>query len=291
MTSGKKLTVVVIGATGQQGGAVANSLLARGHTVRAITRNNGSARARALAQAGATLINVAIEDTAALARALEGATSLCAMTTPVDGTAATETRRGISAADAAKTADVHLVFNSVGSANRHTGIPHFESKYAVEKHIADLGVRATVLGPVYFMENLSYGRDQLTQGVYASVLAPTTSLAQVAVEDIGAVAARVLEREADFVGRRLDLAGDELTGNETVAILSQAIGRPVTYYQVAIDAIRSRIGQDAALMYEWLERVGYEVDRAQLRNQFPDVDFHDFESWSKQQDWQSLLQG
>jgi uncharacterized protein YbjT (DUF2867 family) len=109
-------------------------------------------------------------------------------------------------------------------------------------------------------------------------------LAQVAVEDIGAVASRVLEREAEFVGRRLDLAGDELTGNETVAILSRVTNRPMTYYQVPIDVIRDRIGQDNALMSEWLERVGFTVDRPALRNEFPDVAFHDFETWLKQQD-------
>jgi uncharacterized protein YbjT (DUF2867 family) len=290
MNSGKKLTVVVIGATGQQGGAVAKSLFDRGHEVRAVTRDTGSARAQALAKAGATLVDAAIEDTPALVRALEGATSLFAMTTPADGLAA-ETRQGISAADAAKAADVHLVFNSVASADRHTGIPHFESKYAVEKYIADEGIRATVIAPVYFMENLYYGKDQLRQGIYASPLSPGTVLQQVSVEDIGAVASRVLEREADFVGRRLDLAGDELTGNETLAILSRVTNRPMTYYQVPIDVIRERMGQDVALMNEWLERVGYSADRAALRSKFPDVDFHDFESWSKQQDWKSLLRG
>jgi uncharacterized protein YbjT (DUF2867 family) len=269
---------------------VAKSLLARGHKVRAITRDTDSVRARALAKAGATLVHAAVEDTPALIRALDGATSLFAMTTPTDGTVA-ETRQGFSAAEAAKTADVHLVFSSVGSANRHTGIPHFESKYAVEKHITEQGIRATVIAPVYFMENLYFGRDQLKQGVYASTLSPTTLLAQVAVEDIGAVAARVLERESEFAGRRLDLAGDELTGSEMVAILSRVTKRPMTYYQVPLDALRERMGRDIALLNEWLERVGYSVDRAALRNEFSDVDFHDFESWSSQQNWDGLLQG
>jgi ABC transporter substrate binding protein/NmrA-like family len=58
-------------------------------------------------------------------KALEGATSLFAMTTPFEGGTQAETRQGISAADAAKAAGVHLVFTSAGSANRQTGIPHF----------------------------------------------------------------------------------------------------------------------------------------------------------------------
>jgi uncharacterized protein YbjT (DUF2867 family) len=287
----EKLVVVVTGATGQQGGAVVKNLLERGHEVRAVTRDTDSAKARKLANAGVSLVRASLEDTAALTKALEGATSLFAMTTPFEGGPEGETRQGISAADAAKAAGVHLVFTSVGSANRKTGVPHFDSKYEVEKHIAKIGVRATVLAPVYFMENLHFGKEQLAKGIYAAPLPPTRPLAQVAVADIGAVAVRLLEDPGRFAGKRFDLGGDELTGNDVIAILSRVIGRPFTYFQVPLDVIRQRMGEDAVKMYEWFDRVGYTVDRAALRREFPDVAFHDFESWVKAQDWNTLLQG
>ncbi len=284
----QKLAVVVTGATGQQGGAVVKSLLERGHEVRAVTRNTDSAKAKDLAKAGVRLVRASLEDTAALTRALEGATSLFAMTTPFEGGTHAETRQGISAADAAKAAGVHLVFTSVGSANRQTGVPHFDSKYVVEEHIAKIGVRATVLAPVYFMENIHYGREQLAKGIYAASLPPTRKLAQIAVADIGAVAARVLEAPARFTGRRYDLAGDELTGDEVVAILSRVTGRPFTYFRVPLDAVRQRMGDEVAKMSEWFDRVGYTVDPAAIRHEFPDVAFHDFESWAKAQDWKGI---
>jgi uncharacterized protein YbjT (DUF2867 family) len=159
----QKLSVVVTGGTGKQGGAVVKSLLQRGYEVRAVTRNNGSEKARELANAGVTLVRASLEDTAALTKALEGASTLFAMTTPFEGGTQAETRQGISAADAAKAAGVHLVFTSVGSADRQTGVPHFDSKYEVEEHIAKIGVRATVLAPVYFMENLHFGKEQLAK--------------------------------------------------------------------------------------------------------------------------------
>jgi uncharacterized protein YbjT (DUF2867 family) len=137
----QELTVVVTGSTGKQGGAVARSLLERGHKIRAVTRDPNSSQAKSLANAGATLVAASLEDTSAIAKALEGATSLFAMTVPSGGVHA-ERRQGIVAADAAKTAGVHLVFTSVCSANRQTGIPHFDSKYEVEKHIAKIGVRS-----------------------------------------------------------------------------------------------------------------------------------------------------
>src|SRR6516165_1084143 len=285
----KKLTVVVTGSTGKQGGAVARGLLERGHRVRAVTRDTNSNQAKSLANAGATLVTASLEDTAAIRKALEGATSLFAVTTPFGGTDA-EIRQGIAATDAAKAAGVHLVFTSVGSANRQTGVPHFDSKYEVEKHIAKAGVRATILAPVAFMENLYFVKEQLAKGIYAAVLPPTKALAQIAVADIGAVAVRFLEDAGRFTGKRFDLASDELTGNEALAILARVTGRPFAYYQVPLDVIRQRMGDDAVKMYEWFDRVGYAVDRAALRREFPDVAFHDFESWAKTQDWNALLQ-
>ena len=285
-----KLSVVVAGATGSQGGAVVKSLLERGHKVRAVTRNPESEKARALASEGVTLVRASLEDTGALTKALKGATSFFAMTTPFERGTEAETRQGISAAEAAKAADVHLVFTSVGSANRETGVPHFDSKYKVEQHIAKIGVRATILAPVYFMENISYLREQLAKGIYATPLPPKRTLAQVAVADIGAVAIRVLEEPGRFVGRRFDLASDELTGDETVAILSRVTGRPFSYFQVPLDVIRQGMGDDAVKMYEWFDRVGYSVNRVTLQREFPDVRFQRFESWLKAKDWKSLLQ-
>jgi uncharacterized protein YbjT (DUF2867 family) len=284
-----KLTVVVTGGTGKQGGAVVRSLLARGHVVRAITRRTDSAQAQELANAGAKLVRASLEDTAALTKLLEGATSFFAITTPFERGTDAETRQGISAAEAAKAAGVHLVFTSVGSADRQTGVPHFDSKYKVEEHIARIGVRATILAPVYFMENLYFGKEQLTKGVYATPLSPAKPLAQVAVADIGAVAARLLENAVRFAGKRFDIAGDELTGNDVSAILSRITGRPFTYVQVPMDVIRQGMGEDGVKLYEGFDRVGYKVDRGALRREFPDVAFHDFETWAKAQDWNTLL--
>jgi uncharacterized protein YbjT (DUF2867 family) len=258
--------------------------------VRAITRDPSSAQAKSLAIAGATLVPASLENTAAIRKALEGATSFFAMTTPFGGGTDAETRQGVAAADAARAASVHLVFTSVNSANRQTKVPHFDSKYEVEKHIAKVGVRATILAPAFFMENLYYAKGQLANGIYPLALPPTKKLAQIAIADIGAVAVRVLEDAGRYTGKRFDLASDELTANEVVAILARVTGRSFTPYQVPLDVIRQQLGDDNATMFDWFDRVGYTVDRAMLRREFPDVAFQDFESWAKTQDWRALLQ-
>jgi hypothetical protein len=138
------------------------------------------------------------------------------------------------------------------------------------------------------MENLYFIKEQLAKGIYAAALPPTRELAQVAVTDIGAVAVRVLEDVGRFTGKRFDLAGDELNGNDAMAILSRVTGRPFSYYQVPLDVVRQRMGEDAVKMYGWFDRVGFAADRAALRREFPDVAFRDFESWAKTQDWSAL---
>ena len=100
----------------------------------------------------------------------------------------------------------------------------------------------------------------------------------------------VLEDAGRFTGKRFDLAGDELNGNESVAILSRVVGRPFTYFQVSLDVVRQHMGEDAAKMYAWFDGSGFKVDRALIRRELPDVTFHNFESWAKTQDWNALLQ-
>ncbi|MFO0635097.1 MAG: NmrA/HSCARG family protein [Nannocystaceae bacterium] len=276
-------TILVTGATGKQGGAVARGLLRHGHTVRAFTRKADSAAAKALADAGAQIVVGALEDRAALDRAIAGADAVFAMGTPFEQGPEVEVQQGLNAADAAKAAGAYLVYTSVGSADRATGIPHFDSKYRVEQHIRSIGARAAIIAPVYFMDNAYFTADQLRAGVYATPLTPSRKLAQIAVDDIAACAVAALEDPAKFAGTRHDLAGDEVSGEDAVAILSRVTGRPFSYFQVPMEMIRQRMGEDGALMYEWFESTGYAVDRAALAAAFPTVSWTSFEAWARRQ--------
>lgn len=133
--------VLVIGATGQQGGATVQALLPKGHRIKALTRKGDSPAAKKLASQGVELIQGDLTDTEALVNAMKAVDSVFAVTTPYGAGPDAETRQGIILADAAKAANVgHLVFSSVGSADQGTGIPHFESKYRIEQHIAAIKI-------------------------------------------------------------------------------------------------------------------------------------------------------
>jgi uncharacterized protein YbjT (DUF2867 family) len=287
----RPLDILVTGATGTQGGAVARQLVKKGHRVRALTRNVASPAAQALAALGVELARGDLEDRASVDRALTGMEAMFSVATPYERGPEAETRQGIRAADAAAAAGAYLVYSSVANADRQTGVPHFDSKLAVEEHIRTRGIEAAILAPVYFMENAFFGLAQLRQGVYGSPLAPTRRLMQVAVSDIAGAAVAALEGRERHAGKRYDLAGDELSGEEVVAILSEVTGRHLSYFQAPMETIRGAMGEDAVKMYEWFERAGYSADRAALRRDFPEVPWLSFAAWTRAQDWKRLLAG
>jgi nucleoside-diphosphate-sugar epimerase len=77
MAKGKGV-ILVTGATGQQGGAVARELLARQHTVRAMTRKPDSDAAEALARQRAEVVKGDLNDAESLRRSASHPTSFSA---------------------------------------------------------------------------------------------------------------------------------------------------------------------------------------------------------------------
>ena len=286
----QKLTVLVIGATGNQGGAVTRHLLKQGHRVRTLTRNPQSAKAKKLAEQGVEVVQGAFTDTSSLVQAAKGMDTLFAMTTPFEVGVEGETKQGIAIADAAKQADVgHLVFTSVASADRQTGIPHFDSKYKVEQYIATLNIPYTISAPVFFMDNwfAPWFLPSLQEGTLKFALPADRSLQQVSVENIGQFAATLIERRDKVFGKRFDFAGDELTGTQTVAAISKTSGRDIGYSGFDPELMRAE-NSDFADMFIWFNKIGYSVDIEQLRKDFPEVQWQTFATWANQQDW-SLL--
>ena len=112
-------------------------------------------------------------------------------------------------------------------------------------------------------------------------------LQSIAVENIGRFTALVIERREEFIGRRVNIASDKLSGNEYADVLSRANGKQISYAQIPIEQIREQ-SEDMALMYEWFNRVGYSADIEGLRRQYPDVGWLGFEAWSRSRDWHIL---
>lgn len=264
--------ILVSGATGQQGGAVARSLLERGFRVRALARDTEKSEAQALAEEGTEVVRGDLEDRSSLDQAIEGAYGVFSVQNFYEGGYEGEVRQGTTLADAAKAAGVrHVVYSSVGSAHRETGIPHFDSKWEIEQYKRQTDLPYTILRPVFFMQNWEMMRDQILDGTLAQPLDPDKPLQQVNVEDIGAFAAMAFENPDEWLGREVDLAGDELTMPEVAETMSQVTGREIGYYQVPWDQFREQMGEEFAVMYEWFNDVGYEADIADLRREYSEL--------------------
>src|SRR5919205_685088 len=214
--------ILVTGATGQQGGSLARLLLQNKHKVHALTRNTQSAAAQDLRNKGANIVKGDLDDSDSLKRAVKDVESVFLMGTPVEDGTEGETRRGQLVADIAKEHSIeHLVYSSVANADKNTGIPHFESKYKVEQHIKNLGLPHTIIGPTFFMENLL--GPGLKQGQLALPLSPSSILQQSALQNIAEFSALVLERRKPFLEKRIDIASDEVTGEQAARILSNVL--------------------------------------------------------------------
>jgi uncharacterized protein YbjT (DUF2867 family) len=283
-------TILVTGATGQQGGALARLLLERGHRVRALTRQPGSPAARALARRGAEIASGDFEDRASLARATAGAEAVFAMGTAFEEGGAVEARQTIALAEAAQAAGAaQFVYSSAAGAHEATGIPHLESKRRVEECLANLGLPFTIVAPVFFMENLlgPLLREGLREGRLALALPPARRLQQVAVADLASFTAHVLESRDRFLGRRIEVASDEPTGAEAALALSRATGRPILYEEVSLDRLLV-LNEDFGRVFEWLERAGPRADVEGLRRDYPAVGWRRFADWAREQDWGAL---
>ena len=265
-------TIFVSGATGQQGGAVVCHLLQQQDVrIRALTRNPASQAAQAIKQRGVELVQGDLDEPASFRRALEGADGVFSVQNYLETGYDREIQQGKGLADAARAAGVrHLVYSSVVSADKRTGLPHFESKWQIEQHLHQTGLTWTVLRPAFFMQNwYGFMREPILQGTLPLPLDPQTRLQQISVDDIGAFAAMAFAQPDLWAGRTIELAGDELTLTQVAAVLSRVLGRPVNYVQIPWDQFRERAGEEMELMYRWFNDVGYHVDIAAVRREYP----------------------
>jgi uncharacterized protein YbjT (DUF2867 family) len=280
--------VAVTGATGAQGGATARALLAAGRPVRALTRDPLSPAAVELRDLGADLVRADFDDRDSLLAALDGAGALFAMSTPFGTDLDTEVRQGVALLDAAKAAGSvrHIVFTSAMNADRGTGIPHFDSKWRIEQHLATLGVPWTVLGPGAFMENYANGwtLESLRQGGFAIPMPLDSPLPVIAAADIGAFAAVALGDPARYAGRRIELASQWATPTRIAAAISAASGREIRAREVPLEVVETH-SADLAAMFRYFQQVGLEVDVPGLRARHPQIAWHTIETWAAARTW------
>jgi uncharacterized protein YbjT (DUF2867 family) len=286
--SDSKKTVLVTGATGNQGGAVARELLSDGgYRVRAMTRKPDSEKARALKNRGAEVVPGDLNDEASLRKAMDGAWGVFAVQNTWEAGVEGEEEQGHRQARLARDAGVqHYVYTSVGSADRKTGIPHFENKSRIEDTVRSLGFPShVILRPVFFMENFlsPWFKPAIDQGQLAIAVKPDTRLQMIAVDDIGKYGRWAFDQHEKLKGREIDIAGDEQTMPETARLFSQVTGHSIEFAPPPIEAVRQG-SADYAAMLEWFDRVGYDADIA-ANSRESGIRPTKLEEWAPRQNW------
>jgi uncharacterized protein YbjT (DUF2867 family) len=227
------LTILVTGATGHQGGASARHLLADGWKVRALVRDSGKPAAQALADAGAELVVGDLLDRDSLDTAVAGVYGVHSVQTPFGSGFDAEETEGRNIADAALAAGVkHFVYSSVIGADLDAGMPWVVSKHHIEEYLHSLDLPLTILRPTTFIDSLLGQRESILDGTLTGFLSADEPHQWIAVDDIGRFVALAFEQPAEWIGRTVVIAGDELTGEQAAAALSLGFGVPVSYEHV-----------------------------------------------------------
>src|SRR5215471_3587924 len=273
--------ILVAGPTGRFGG-ITGLLLARGHAVRAATRDPAHPEAARLAAAGADIVRADFEDPGSLAAAARGMDAVFASGSAHRAGPGGEERHGRNLAKALSAVGApHLVFVSGAGADMHTGVPILEAKQAVEQRIRDLRLPATVIAPVYLMENLfnPWNQAAIRAGVVPTPVPPGLRLQQVATSDILALSVLAIEHPGVFVGERIQVASDAPTGEEAASALSALLGRNFTARQLA----GPDLPRGLAALFGWLENNPSPVDIGALHGRFRAIAWHRFGNWANDQ--------
>ncbi|KAL2015144.1 hypothetical protein VTK56DRAFT_6198 [Thermocarpiscus australiensis] len=294
--------VLVVGATGNQGGAVVKALLNLPRTatpvhILALTRNAQSERAKALAEANKGVVELVEGDSANPkpifdSRPKGSITSLFAVTTPAGKVS--EEQQAIPLIDAAVDHGVkHIVFSSVDrggderSWNNPTNVCHFTAKHNIELHLRDKARKEggrftwTILRPVAFLDNMNPGMlCSMFTAMWAASLSPQTALQLVSVRDIGIFAAMALGDPAGWSGRAVGLAGDQLTLPEAREKFARVTGQPLPQTWTTLARLLMRVKEELGDMFAFFEREGYGADIEARRREAPTLDF---ETWLREE--------
>jgi uncharacterized protein YbjT (DUF2867 family) len=281
------LFVLVTGATGKQGGAVTRALLEKGHRVRALIRDPESFKAKELEKLGAELFKGDFGDALSLQEATKGVDAFFAVTTPFEKGTNFEVKSGYLMEFAANTIGVdHFVYSSIASSDKDTRIPFFESKKKIEDHIRSSKLPYTIVKPVFFMENFLAPsiRNGLREGKILMPMLPNKKLQMINLEDLASFIVFIFERRTKFMKKIIEIASDELSAKECTEELSLALGANIEYQMLSYDYISDR-GDGFVKMYKWLNDEGFNVDIQKLHNKYPEINWHSFGDWVKQQYW------
>ncbi len=266
-SANKPLKILVAGATGRQGGAVADQLLSRGHKVRGMTRKPDGKKAQAVAAKGVEVVQGDYGDPESLRAAMQGVDGVFFYT----AFSPNELTHGMNVIEAAKAAGIsHLVYSLGAAADPEEGMAGAVAGQ-IEMQIRESGIPHTVVRPVAFMENYRGQQRRITQNGIVDSRAPDRIAALIAIPDIGFFVAEAFDHPDEWLGQAVNISGDQMTMQELAATFSRVTGQEIPYNRMPLEEYLRIFPPPLQPLFRWYDEVGYVADTAGWRARYPNL--------------------
>ena len=247
-------TIFVTGATGNQGGAVAASLIRNGFKIKVLTRKTDTAKVQNLLRQNAEIVKGDLNDLNSFRdhlKEIDGIFSVQTFKNGVDD----EIKQGMDLANLAKAYGVnHFLYSSVAGADNNTGIPHFDSKYKIENHIKQLGLPFTIIRPNSLFENflIPEVRSRILKGKLTSPINKNKTQQFISAVDIGEIGASIFLSKDSYLGKTITIGSEEMDMQHVAATFSHVLGKEISYQKLPIFIARLAMGKNLYKMFKWI---------------------------------------
>lgn len=266
----KPHTILVFGATGNQGGTVARHFLQAGFGVKAVTRHLESDDAREIARSGAKLVQADLYDRTSLSNAMKDVYGIYLVLPFFQENQEREVEMGRNVIDAARDSNInHLIYSSGSRANERTNVPHLDSKGEIERYLRSSSVPNTVLRPVAFNYSLQAYRESVLQGILPDPRAGDSVVYQVSEHDHATFALMAFLDPNNWLGRGFETASDALTVTEMAQVFSEVVGKPVEHKQISWEEEEKMAGKEVVRLSKWVENDGPRIDIDARKLRYP----------------------
>jgi uncharacterized protein YbjT (DUF2867 family) len=258
---GKIKNVLITGITGNQGGAVARHLINENVKLFGLTRNTTSAKAKELAEMGVKVLEGDLDDLSSYKSHLENIETVFFVQALEQGSE-NEIKQGKMFIKEVKKQNIkHLVYSSVMCADLNTGVPHFDSKNELEKYIAQNEITFTILRPASFNENFLNPEitKRILKGKLVMPLNKNVIQQYIATDDIGKIAAQVINNPVTYENKTISIATDEKSLVEVANIFSEVLKKKITYQKLPGIITWLVMGKDLRKMFTYMNKNNFKA--------------------------------
>jgi uncharacterized protein YbjT (DUF2867 family) len=283
------MRVIVLGATGNQGSAVARHCLAGGLEVSALVRNPTSPRAVALAAQGVRLVTGDLDQPPTLVAGFRGMDGVFSVQNFWETGHLREFFQGRAVVEAARSAGVTHFIQTTAGIDPGRGSANVEVKSIIEALVREAFPSAFIIRPVWFIEGFNLTSFNREQGTLEFVTAPDQPHAWVSCDDIGRLAAAAFRDFDRFAGQTLNFASRRNSGREMVEVFNAALGTALTYHQFTDDELEAKIlswrttpefHHELRAIFSNIRTVNFEVDLDRHDRLLPQR--HTLETWTRE---------